>query len=233
MAGLREAVKDYQDELRAGIAWVAFWREGRSWHSDHIYLEMDDTLTPEDRGRLREIQEKDPAAVILNGYYCGYLGEDMNLAELTAGVRRHYENSMNDIADFIEAHDNTLPPELLEEARAAARDAGLPFSEKPYRDGDFDPYVFDGSMSVEDHDLTGYTPPSEPKPTTAITSLTSWTNWSCPKKQRSISSMRNTGGTRFKKTGDSLPLKAISTTTATPFHSGTTGGKMTYRKNTG
>ena len=153
MAGLREAVKDYQDELRAGIAWVAFWREGRSWHSDHIYLEMDDTLTPEDRGRLREIQEKDPAAVILNGYYCGYLGEDMNLAELTAGVRRHYENSMNDIADFIEAHDDTLPPELLEEARAAAHAAGLPFSEKPYRDGDFDPYVFDGSMSVEDHDL--------------------------------------------------------------------------------
>ena len=76
MASLRDAVKDYQDELRAGIAWVAFWREGRSWHSDYIYLEMDDTLTPEDRGRLREIQEKDPAAVVLNGYYCGYLGED-------------------------------------------------------------------------------------------------------------------------------------------------------------
>ena len=34
------------------------------------------------------------------------------------------------------------------------------------------------------------------------------------------------------KTGDSLPIKAISTTTATPFHSGTMGGKMTYRKNT-
>ena len=153
MAGLRDAVRDYQDELRAGIAWVAFWREGRSWHSDYIYLEMDDTLTPEDRGRLREIQEKDPAAVVLNGYYCGYLGEDMSLAELTAGVRRHYENSMNDIADFIEAHDDTLPPELLEEAKAAAHAAGLPFSEKPYRDGDFDPYVFDGSMSVEDHDL--------------------------------------------------------------------------------
>lgn len=154
MAGLREAVKDYQDELQAGIAWVAFWREGRSWHSDYIYLETDDTLTPEDRGRLREIQEKDPAAVVLNGYYCGYLGEDMNLAELTAGVRRHYENSMNDIADFIEAHDNTLPPELLEEARAAAHAAGLPFSEKPYRDDeDFNPYVFDGSMSIEDFEL--------------------------------------------------------------------------------
>ena len=154
MASLREAVKDYQDELQAGIAWVAFWREGRSWYSDYIYLETDDTLTPEDKGRLREIQAKDPAAVVLNGYYCGYLGEDMNLAELTAGVRRHYESSMNDIADFIEAHDDTLPPELLEEARAAAHAAGLPFSEKPYRDGeDFNPYVFDGSMSIEDFKL--------------------------------------------------------------------------------
>ncbi len=153
MASLRDAVKDYQDELRAGIAWVAFWREGRSWNSDYIYLETDDTLTPEDRGRLQEIQAKDPAAVVLNGYYCGYLGEDMNLDGLTAGVRRHYENSYNNIADFIEAHDDRLPPEVIEEAREAAHAAGLPFSEKPYRDGDFDPYVFDGSMSLEDYDL--------------------------------------------------------------------------------
>ena len=153
MASLREAVKDYQDELRAGIAWVAFWREGRSWSSDYIYPEVDDTLTPEDRERLQEIQSIDPAAVVLNGYYCGYLGEDMNLAELTAGVRRHYENGYNNIADFIEAHDNTLSPEKIEEAREAAHAAGLPFSEKPYRDGDFDPYTFDGSMSAEDYDL--------------------------------------------------------------------------------
>ena len=153
MASLREAVKDYQDELRAGIAWVVFWREGRSWSSDYVYPEMDDTLTPEDRERLQEIQSADPAAVVLNGYYCGYLGEDMNLEELTAGVRRHYENGYNNIADFIEAHDSALSPEQIEEAREAAHAAGLPFSEKPYRDGDFDPYVFDGSMSVEDYEL--------------------------------------------------------------------------------
>ena len=91
---------------------------------------------------------------ILNGYYCGHLGEDMSLDELTAGVRYHYENSMNDIDGFIGAHDDRLPPEVIEEARAAAHEAGLPFSEKPYRDGeDFDPYVFDGSMSIEDFEL--------------------------------------------------------------------------------
>ena len=154
MASLRDTVKDYQDELRDGIAWVAFWKQGRSWNAEYFHLDMDDTLYPEDRSRLEEIKSADPAAVILNGYYCGHLGEDMSLDELTAGVRYHYENSMNDIDGFIGAHDDRLPPEVIEEARAAAHEAGLPFSEKPYRDGeDFNPYVFDGSMSIEDFEL--------------------------------------------------------------------------------
>ena len=154
MASLRDSVKDYQEELRDGIAWVAFWKEGRSWNAELFHLEVDGTLEPFDRSRLEEIKAADPAAVILNGYYCGHLGEDMSLDELTAGVRYHYENSMNDIDGFIGAHDDRLPPEVIEEARAAAHAAGLPFSEKPYRDGeDFDPYVFDGSMSYEDYEL--------------------------------------------------------------------------------
>ena len=154
MASLRDTVKDYQDELRDGIAWVAFWKQGRSWNAEYFHLDMDDTLYPEDRSRLEEIKSTDPAAVILNGYYCGHLGENMSLDELTAGVRYHYENSMNDLDGFIGAHDDRLPPEVIEEARAAAHEAGLPFSEKPYRDGaDFNPYVFDGSMSIEDFEL--------------------------------------------------------------------------------
>ena len=154
MASLRDTVKDYQDELRDGIAWVAFWKQGRSWNAEYFHLDMDDTLYPEDRSRLEEIKSTDPTAVILNGYYCGHLGGDMSLDELTAGVRYHYENSMNDIDAFIGAHDDRLPPEVIEEARAAAHEAGLPFSEKPYRDGaDFNPYVFDGSMSIEDFEL--------------------------------------------------------------------------------
>ena len=154
MASLRDSVKNYQDELRDGIAWVAFWKQGRSWNAELFHLEVDGTLEPFDRSRLEEIKAADPAAVILNGYYCGHLGEDMSLDELTAGVRYHYENSMNDLDGFIGAHDDRLPPEVIEEARAAAHAAGLPFSEKPYRDGeDFDPYIFDGSMSIEDYEL--------------------------------------------------------------------------------
>ena len=154
MASLRDSVKDYQEELRDGIAWVAFWKEGRSWNAELFHLEVDGTLEPFDRSRLEEIKAADPAAVILNGYYCGHLGENMSLDELTAGVRYHYENSMNDLDGFIGTHDGRLPPEVIEEARAAAHAAGLPFSQKPYRDGeDFDPYIFDGSMSIEDYEL--------------------------------------------------------------------------------
>ena len=154
MASLRDTVKDYQEELRDGIAWVAFWKTGRSWNAEYFHLEMGDILYPEDRSRMEEIKQADPAAVVVNGYYSGYLGEDMSLDELTAGVRRHYENGYSNIGEFIEAHDDRLPPELIEEARAAAHAAGLPFSEKAYRDGEEpDPYIFDGSMSMEDYEL--------------------------------------------------------------------------------
>ena len=154
MASLRDTVKDYQEALRDGIAWVAFWKEGRSWNAEDFHLEMGDYLYPEDRSRMEEIKQAAPAAVVVNGYYSGYLGEDMNLDELTAGVRRHYENGYSNIGEFIEAHDDRLPPELIEEARAAAHAAGLPFSEKTYRDGEEpDPYIFDGSMSMEDYEL--------------------------------------------------------------------------------
>ena len=154
MASLRDTVKDYQEELRDGIAWVAFWKTGRSWNAEYFHLELGDYLYPEDRSRIEEIKQADPAAVVVNGYYSGYLGEDRNLDELTAGVRRHYENGYSNIGEFIEAHDDRLPPELIEEARAAAHAAGLPFSEKAYRDGEEpDPYIFDGSMSMEDYAL--------------------------------------------------------------------------------
>ena len=153
MASLREAVKNNQEELRDGIAWVAFWREGRSWNSESFHLEMGETLYPEDKMRLAEIQAADPKAVVLNSYYCGYLEEGMGLDGLAAGVRYHYENSLNDVARFIEAHDDVLPPEVLEEARAKAHEAGLPFYEKPYNGEDIDPYVYDGHMSIEDYEL--------------------------------------------------------------------------------
>ena len=153
MASLRDTVKQYQEELRDGISWIAFWREGRSWNGEDFYLDTGDSLTAEQKSRLEEIRQKDPAAVILNSYYCGYLAGDMTVDELTAGVRRHYENGYNDVVNFIAAHDDTLSPEVLEKARALAHAAGLPFYEKPYNGEEIDPYIYDGYMSIEDYEL--------------------------------------------------------------------------------
>ena len=153
MASLRDTVKQYQEELRDGIAWIAFWREGRSWNGEDFYLDTGDSLTAEQKSRLEEIRQKDPAAVILNSYYCGYLAGDMTVDELTAGVRRHYENGYNDVVDFIAAHDDTLSLEVLEKARALAHAAGLPFYERPYNGEEIDPYIYDGYMSIEDYEL--------------------------------------------------------------------------------
>ena len=153
MASLRDMVSEYQDDLRNGISWLAFWREGRSWQAEAFHLDLDDTLYPEDRARLAEIQAADPRAVVVNGYYSGYLGEEMNVAELAAGVRHHYDNGLNNIAPFIEAHSDELPPDVLEAAREKAHAAGLPFYERPYRGDDIDPYTYDGHMSIEDYEL--------------------------------------------------------------------------------
>ena len=153
MASLRDMVSEYQDDLRNGIAWLAFWREGRSWQAEAFHLDLDDTLYPEDRARLAEIQAADPRAVVVNGYYSGYLGEEMNVAELAAGVRHHYDNGLNNISPFIEAHSDELPPDVLEAAREKAHAAGLPFYERPYRGDDIDPYTYDGHMSIEDYEL--------------------------------------------------------------------------------
>ena len=150
MASLRDAIKAQQEELQGGNAWVAFWKEGRSWRSEAFHLDMGATLYPEDEWRLREIEAADPAAIVLNGY----LSEDMTLDELTTSIRYHYEHRMNGITGFLTEYSDRLSPEEIEEGRAAARAAGLPFSEKPFRDGeDFDTYVYDGSMSVEDYEL--------------------------------------------------------------------------------
>ena len=115
MASLRDCVKNYQDELSEGIAWVAFWREGRSWNCTHFFLELDDNaeevMLPEQKRELEAILAKDPEAVILNGYLHGHLGTNENgekttLANLYHGVRWHYQNGTSSkVKHFLETTD--------------------------------------------------------------------------------------------------------------------------------
>ena len=96
MAAINAIAREWADEIRDGIAWVIVWKTGRSWNAQAVWLNCDDdTFEPEDLELAREILEKDPKAVMVNGYYCGHFGEGMTVAELAAGIRWHYENGCN------------------------------------------------------------------------------------------------------------------------------------------
>ena len=60
MASLRDTVKQYQEELRDGIAWVVFWREGRSWNGEDFYLDAGDSLPPNRKAALKKSGRKTP-----------------------------------------------------------------------------------------------------------------------------------------------------------------------------
>ena len=81
--------------------------------------------------RLAEIQATDPKAVVVNGYYSGYLGEEMSVDELAAGVRHHYENGLSNIAPFMEAHDDVLPRRCWRKHGPRPMKRGCPFMSAP------------------------------------------------------------------------------------------------------
>ena len=62
MASLRDTVKQYQEELRDGIAWIAFWREGRSWNGEDFYADLNG-------GGHRFLHK--PAAAVMNARRAG------------------------------------------------------------------------------------------------------------------------------------------------------------------
>lgn len=145
MAALNTIAKEWADEIRDGIAWVIIWKTGRSWNAEAVWLNPDDdTFELGDLDTARTALEQDPNAVMLNGYYCGHLGENMTLAEIEAGIRWHYNRHANLLKD-----SSAFPPEPL--PRPADLPADIPWYGKA-SNAELDPYIFDGYMSVEDYD---------------------------------------------------------------------------------
>ena len=90
---------------------------------------------------------------MVNGYYSGYLGEDMSLDELTAGVRRHYENGYSNIGEFIEAHDDSCRRNLSRKQEPPPTLRGFRSLKKPTGTAKNPTLSIDGSMSMEDYAL--------------------------------------------------------------------------------
>lgn len=152
MAALRDIARSFAAEIRDGIGWVIVYRTGRSWHGVTVWGDVaSDEWETDDINEALDVLKVDPKAVLLNGYYCGHFAEDMTADEIAAGIRWHYENGYNQLAD-----NNIISGIVdgIEEARLRAAEAGLPFSDR-LADGaedEVNPYVYDGSMTLEDYE---------------------------------------------------------------------------------
>ncbi len=73
MASLRAEAQDVLHEAREGIAWIACWKEGRSWCCMTLWpeVERDNTLTFEDeeKEQMSNIIAIDPFAILVNSWY--------------------------------------------------------------------------------------------------------------------------------------------------------------------
>lgn len=151
MAALKEIAREYATEIRDGIGWVIVYRTGRSWHALTVWSDLgNNEWETDDINDALEALRLDPRAVALNGYYLGRFG-DMTIEDIAAGIRWHYEQGTNALAN-----DGILTQARadIETARQQAAEAGLPFSERLVEgpEDELNPYIYDGSMTPEDYD---------------------------------------------------------------------------------
>ena len=119
MASLKQLVKAYKEDLLDGIQWVVFWKDGRSWHADTIFTEMDDDnpdpeynpITLDTKEYLQAIYKRDNKAIILNGYYCSSFYADESLTEWVKHIRYCYESQLENayqVKRFLELREVVL-----------------------------------------------------------------------------------------------------------------------------
>ena len=107
MSSLRKMVNEYKDDLREGITWVIFWKEGRSWKSSHVYMDInegEDIIGNEYKEELEEILRKDPHAIALNGYIHGMFFEDATINHMVDAIKHYYEEQVISLENFIECY---------------------------------------------------------------------------------------------------------------------------------
>ena len=106
MASLRTMVGRFRDELREGVAYVAFWKNGGSWGAEAFWLDLGyfedygDAIEDDDAREMRQIINTDPNAIIVNGFEsCPFIGESA-----VEHIRWIYEDHRCQLVDFYKDH---------------------------------------------------------------------------------------------------------------------------------
>lgn len=116
MASLRTMVGRFRNELREGVAYVAFWKNGRSWNAEAFWLDpgyfedYGDAIEDDDAREMRQIINTDPNAIIVNGYEsCPFkdYGADEGASSVDFMMRHikwRYEDHRCQLVDFYKDH---------------------------------------------------------------------------------------------------------------------------------
>ena len=108
MASLRHLVRNNRDEITDGIAWVAIWKNGRSWDIHPFYYddgsyEEGYTFEPEAVEMMEEILATDPKAICINGDYHPF-GCDFTTQELEDKVFFFYQMRFAQLSEFLDCY---------------------------------------------------------------------------------------------------------------------------------
>jgi hypothetical protein len=97
MASIRQAAQNVLGEARDGIAWIAFWKDGRGWKSETFYPDYDENtqrfkFTDDELDALNDIVHTDRTACFVNSWYHN-LGdtETMTRDSLASTLRWQYD----------------------------------------------------------------------------------------------------------------------------------------------
>ena len=106
MASIRQIAQDVLYEARDGIAWIALYKEGRSWNAECFWglfdkQEVFTTDYSEDAERLHEILSIDPNAIFVNAYLhnLGPIDDEMTRDTLAKALRWQYDMQYFRLAD--------------------------------------------------------------------------------------------------------------------------------------
>lgn len=132
MSSLRNLVRYNRDELREGIVYVAFWKNGKSWEAENFYLDIDNCFRAADLKRAEAILNADKSAIIVNGYYtCPFSNGDENekassIDFMTSHIQWRYNNHS---CQLINTYISSKQPEASDDETTRTPELEIPTPE--------------------------------------------------------------------------------------------------------
>lgn len=120
MASLREVSRQVLEDARDAIAWIALYKEGRSWAAECLWVEQNEDSSfifdEDDRADIKRILAADKDAILVNGYYCN-LGplEEMTLESLVSALRWQYDGQYCRLDDAFAPNGTETKPTSRQE----------------------------------------------------------------------------------------------------------------------